>query len=201
MGGSREARRARACFPGAHASAASLGRGGAGEPWRPGELRAPPRPAPVACAERWPLPGPVVRLQNGGRSGPGGERPVSHPHKGPGSVLAWRRFETPTPSGGQGAVLAPRCLAVPERHMGWGRGFWTVELMGGDLSWASLALVVMLLGICPWSLDRSFFFSFRTVVKSVSHPLSNLGVVKTTVKPKPKWERRRPTSTSLSLGT
>jgi len=27
------------------------------------------------------------------------------------------------------------------------------------------------------------------------------GVVKTTVKPKPYWERRRPTSTSLSLGT
>lgn len=92
---------------------------------------------------------------------------MSHPHKGPGPVPAWRRFlgtPTPGPRGRPGAVLASRCLEVLELHMGWGRGIWTVELMGGDLSWASLALVVMLLGICPWSLDRSFFFSFQTVV-------------------------------------
>lgn len=114
-------------------------------------------PRPRCTVSKW-------RTRRPGR-GAAGESPAQRPRARPClAPLPWDPHSPPTPSGGQGAVLAARCLAVPERHMGWGRGFWTVELMGGDLSWASLALVVMLLGICPWSLDRSFFFSFRTVV-------------------------------------
>lgn len=42
------------------------------------------RPAPVACVERWPLPGPVARSSKWRTRQPGGAGRVSHPHKGRG---------------------------------------------------------------------------------------------------------------------
>lgn len=78
---------------------------------------------------------------------------VSHPHKGKGPFP----LRPPLP-------VTPRCTrrrpgtSISSQRLGSGpssrgRGFRAVELtprlVGGDESWASLALVIILLGICP----------------------------------------------------
>lgn len=56
-------------------------------PWAPWSLASEEgeaRQAPVACAERWPLPGPVAGSSKWRTRQPGGVGRVSHPHKGRG---------------------------------------------------------------------------------------------------------------------
>lgn len=83
---------------------------------------------------------------------------VSHPHKGKGPVpprpplpvTPWRAGHSP------GVSVSPRGL-LSGASSGGGRGLGegvSPHLVGGDASWAGLALVVTLLGICPLHLGR-----------------------------------------------
>lgn len=98
VGAAARRKRARACFPGAHAVAASLGRGGAGEPWRPGEQSAAPpgtscvrgkmaAPRPLCTASKW-------RTRRPGR-GAASESPAQRARARP--CLAPLPWDTPQP--------------------------------------------------------------------------------------------------------
>lgn len=105
---------------------------------------------PRAGSSKW-------RTRRHGRAGR-----VSHPHKGKGPlpsqllllpVTPWCARQRP------GTSVSSRGLLSGASSC-WGRGLSdgvSPHLVGGDESWASLALVVILLGICPLSLDRGLF--------------------------------------------
>lgn len=151
-----------------------------GGPWRPRRRRAPPRPGRrgrpgplgTSCVRgKMAARGPVQGAQNGGRGGPGeraGESPAQREgpfpprpllpvtpscarHR-PGSSVSWS--------------LEQGCLSLGEGTLGEGDGV-SPHLVGGDKSWASLALDVILLGICP------FEFSSWLVLKLVGRWLKD----------------------------
>lgn len=125
-------------------------------PWRaPGTQPRPP--APVACAERWPLPAPG--RDSKWRTRPG--RAGGSPHKGKGL--------SPVAAASRGRIVnrpglapPPFLLVAAERGRPAGEGPGAAEVprsVGGGRSGASLALVPILLGICPLSLDPGLFGS------------------------------------------
>lgn len=114
----------------------------------------PARPAPVACAERWPLPGPVARSSKWRTRLPGGAGRVSHPHKGRGpcpSLAAASCDVTPWCTGCSSVTPEPP-FGAPLFSAGGGESNGVgvcSRLVGGDCSQASLA-VEEILGICPF---------------------------------------------------
>ena len=154
MGGGREAQRTWAGFPRAHAIAASLARGGAGEPWRPGEQSAAPpgtscvrgkmaAPRPLCTASKW-------RTRRPGR-GAAGESPAQRPRPRPSlAPLPWDTHpRPPRPTGCRPGLSMPRgsraTHGVGEGNLDGGAYGWRLEL--GQLGTGCNA---------PWNLPLEF---------------------------------------------
>lgn len=106
--------------------------GGAAFPCLPTRVR-PSRPAPVACAERWPLPGPCCKELKMEDAAARWSGRVSHPHKGRGPC------PSPAAASCDPVVYRPHShlgLLLSTARRGGGRGSNGVgvcsHLVGGD---------------------------------------------------------------------